>query len=445
MKDEKICPESFQASMTKGEFIFFEKKYFFEKKNSQQTPFFQNMEIEFGESFAASSSSSSSGDCENNTIDDGNESELTSEDDLPFDSTKLSSLIDILGKKGSVRRFVEDEQEDVSPFHILQRLFGPVCERVKVAYNDTVNNYDEVMVEATNVLSTAPVRVFTDLDTRNIKNREFKNEVMFFETCDQPLERTSPTVVTLMQDLAAMRTCDRQALSAQFLTIVHAIRDIVGSQLKHVTFVMGSDAKILRRTKTAEVWATALKNQREILRSLILGDFDKRYKRGFIYEVLAALVSPDLQLRNFTDLILSSEYHVVRAAVDAVHSEKLFVCVLSSEYIQSVWLPYMQLYYPRMFKGHKENAAPLTWTSLKVYLPKKKHLIDEINDGKLSSLLSSIFQHDCSDEFLQNIKKVDVPDAYSYVSEAFETHNVRPKRHGIPRKDYTERKKKPRN
>jgi hypothetical protein len=96
-----------------------------------------------------------------------------------------------------------------------------------------------------------------------------------------------------------------------------------------------------------------------------------------------------------------------------------------------------------MFRGHKENATPLTWKSLKIYLPKKKHLIDEINDDKLSALLTGIFQDECSDEFLQGIKQVDAPDAYSsFVSDVFETRNVRPKRLGISRQNYNEAKKK---
>lgn len=404
------------------------------------------MEVEFGESFTSQAASSSEvvEDEITPTKEHTDESELTSEDDLPFDSTQLSSLIDILGKKGSVRREVDPAEEvSTSPFHILQRLFGPICERVATVCVG-VNTYDEVVVKATHVLSTAPTRVFTGLESRGVGNNDFENELVFFETCDEPLKRSSPVIATLMNDLAPLRICDRQALSAQFLTIVHAIKDIAASQLDDIAFVMGDDKKIKRRTNV-EIWRAAVEKEDDVLRTLVLGEFNEVYKRAFIYEVLAALVAPNLGLLDFTNMIFKSEFHVVRAALDAVNPKTLFICALSEEYIDSVWLPYMKLYYPRMFEGHKETAPAVTWTSLAIYKPEKKHRVDKVDDQDLSILLTKIFQSECSKDFLQSIKHVDAPlDYHSFRSDVFEGCGVRPKRAGIARKNYNESKKKQR-
>jgi hypothetical protein len=370
---------------------------------------------------------------------------------LEVKGKKLSSLIAILSQKGSVKVDSKETQsvKDECPFFILTLLFGPLTDHEQLVNElDGINGIDTIerlFLKATDVLSKSTKKVFGELDTPEENpiaphNEEYGSELEYLQSGDEVLERKS-IIPMLLDDMSPCRSNDRRMISAQMLVLVHTIRAIVHSQFDDVSKVIGDDKKILTRVRKSQTWKNVEKDTLTFENNAVLGKFDELLKGGFIYEIFANICSPTVRLSLFTDSLITAEYHVIRCAMDAVNFKRLRICVLSRQYIVSIWLPYMRLYYPRLFKDHREDAPELTWNELVIYLPDQEHLVEPIDHFAMVEFLKEFILNEFDEDFIKRIKNVFAPDEYQTLSEdLFEKHSVRPKRRCSSGKNYKEKR-----
>ncbi len=349
-------------------------------------------------------------------------------DDDAFNVKNLSSFVGILTSSTVlVKKSKTIEPEKECPFSMLSRFFGVPDERISSVFptdeNDGSLDYDEVFRQVTNVLSVSTVSTpFSSI--ANAKHfsldREHPTELDYLKDCaDNVLPRRSSHVVSaLFHELPTYKMASRLSVAAQALTIVHVLKKVFAAHRKEIRTVMGSDDTIEARATNSRVWREIRKIAQVVQEGLVVGEWDTKFVGGFIYEVLATLSSNTLIVNHFTKHLLSCEYHVVRAAVDATNERTLRICALSSNYISQVWLGYMQFYYPRVFKECREDAPLLTWESLDIYTPLPCHVVEheDINPiDEIAQTLLAIFSGQCSSEFLKKLKIVHVPKAFGEI------------------------------
>jgi hypothetical protein len=161
-----------------------------------------------------------------------------------------------------------------------------------------------------------------------------------------------------------------------------------------------------------------------VFQRLIDGEFGAMNE--FIFELICyALHDPFRQKIGqiwITNIILNTEYHVVRSALDCLHETTLYVCLMNRDYLADIWLRYIRRFHPSLLKHPKPGRRYLQkerFFTVVFYLPSPNHFIYE-DPSKISAYTRAFFIRHFTHYFREGIVNVVIPDEkYQELTLAF--------------------------
>lgn len=349
----------------------------------------------------------------------------------PVVPTQLSSLLTRLKE---VR--VNDVPADCLIDEILDRLLGDPSDDFLEECSGVFSKYGDALAGAVDVFSPDLAHHYNCLDT--------KFELKFFEKCDRPLKRRSPTIEILLGHAGAHTHYLRRRACAKVIATVHALKMLFSASWK---CALGSRECMIDRFPKGYHGQVAELAERE---RYVLGGFS--HWDAIVYELLCILAYKDLRFSVCTgqlDALLASEYHMIRPAVDAMDAFTLNIGIVSASYFLDVWSKYMRTYYPSVFRlpedndeaeeatalreEHTRSLSLPQWKKLVFYLPAADTVESQSHDEMLAFLID-FFQKQLTQEFLFSFKQIHLPpDYFMLLEEVFSKKSAsatqkRPKR-----------------
>lgn len=370
------------------------------------------------EEFLASSSLSTTTNVGEEHVN--NATELESATVIPIHT---SVLVDIL--KAAPRMKIEDAC-DVND--VLDAFLGEPSDDFIDDYGSVFPRYGDAMYSAIDVLSA---------DTEHRFNvPETTAELRFLEQCDERLRRSLPTIEVLLNTVGSCIDYRRRRTCALLLSTIHFLKKLYTRKWPQL---LGSRETMVNRT--AEVPAATVYRLQE---RALLGEF--KLWEEFVYEILCMLTYPELRFSvctRYTNILLCSEYNMLRPAVDSMCSTTLNICIWSQSYATDIWLTYMQVYYPSIFvkptfdgdeksreqyEDHVKTMKVPRWTRLHFYYPSME-LVEPVDSDKLLVYLVDFFKRNLTSAFLSSFVTVEAPRDYEALkTEVFTAGRTRPRR-----------------
>lgn len=294
------------------------------------------------------------------------------------------------------------------------------------------DNWAKVMIAAAQVARTTPAFFFNKLLTPEDDelapcSQQYKTELEYLRRAHAESDvRKYNVTAELLRMSGTYAQHRRMEWTACLIKLVHLCMAIFKPAMRSA---MGTKASVVKRH---EKIAAAPRDSEDFLLSYreprrAAGDFARGelYELDvFIYEVLVHLALPNIHLNSLTrisNLLCLSEYHAVRCALDASSSTILYICLMSPQYMLHVWLPYMKLYYPKMFKEeedtreevkrYREASVLPRWTHLELYLP-SKYVGAPQNPENFVPFLQMFFGEMLAPEFRRSFTSVTMPRDY---------------------------------
>lgn len=333
------------------------------------------------------------------------------------------------------------------PRHILSTLIGTVTQEFLDGIGevradgygfDTDTDWSEVIYRACQVLSTNPRHFFNKLETPEEYDsvpcsRDFKSELEYLKQCDVRVARPIDIISPLFNAAGSYVLRLRAEWSAALIKIINLIADIFRPAMRTA---IGNKADVQARFKKCIKEVFTYSNPRETVARFVVGDVFSIDM--VIYETLVHLAMPEIHMSHLTstlNLLWLAEYHSVRCAYDASSTSTLYICLMTPSYLMDVWMPYMRMYFPRIFvfdetssdevKTYYENNSLPPWKHLSLYLPDKRQNTEQ-DPEEFIPFLQEFFMTVLTPEFRSMFHSVSTPRDYLLLStspgEVFTVH-----------------------
>lgn len=325
----------------------------------------------------------------------------------------------------------------IHPTLVLDRILGPVGEdfiedigsvKAETYRLDSSSQWDEVILYAVQVASTSPVKFFNALETPTTNpsapcSRFHATELEYLFESDMRLEREFDVVSVLFSKLKYIER-QRTEWSAAFIKLVHLCQAIFK---KSMIKIIGTEKVIEERIVQFYEELDVCKTPRAKLSDYTEGKGINVAQ--FMYEIFVCMAYPHLRISTsvmMLNLICGAEYHSVRCAIDACSPTVLHICLMSPRYLVAIWLPYMRLYYPTIFKhddkdehtvAYRAQAHHPTWNHLVFYTPSKS--MNSYQDPTdFIPFLQAFFAEELTADFRASFSKIETPNDYKLLHTA---------------------------
>lgn len=347
-------------------------------------------------------------------------------------STQLTEMIKYV--KSIEPRCIDEKKELADPRDVFDALLAGDSEDYVELHGRAFPSFTDAVMHATDVLSPSDVHLF------NVPAHRY--DMQFLSECDVTVGRRLSTVKILLDNAGTYVQCGRLRVCARVISLIHLLKQVVDGRWRSA---LGDKTTVLARLSQKYYESIDV---RGVHSNALQGRFEHR--DSLLYELLAMLAYPELRFdynMRFTEALLNAEYHMLRPAVDSMSTGTLYVCLFSPFYFYDAWLPYMQHYYPRIFKTDEHcdseseerkeyvrSTQEPRWRTLQFYRP-----VDEIAERQdtqeFITFLVEFFTRLLTEKFLRSFRCIQAPREYEdVVDKVFRALSVaksRPKRHCV--------------
>ncbi len=323
--------------------------------------------------------------------------------------------------------------ESKDPRHVLAALIGRVNDTFLKGIGEVradgygfseETDWSEVIYQACQVLTTNPRHFFTKLETPSEYagapcSVEFGTELDYLKNSDMRVMRPIDVLSASLNASGSFTLRLRMEWSAALIKLINLVAYIFRPGMRAI---IGNKSVVQKRWEKFRQEICSYSNPSYSAARFVCGEIFNLDM--IIYETLVHIAMPDIHMSHLTgtlNLLWLAEYHSVRCAYDASSSTTLYVCLMSPEYLQKVWMSYMRMHYPRIFHYDATcsqemrqfyEASPVpTWKHLIFYLPDKRQNIEQ-DPEEFNPFLNEFFLAVLTPEFRASFDSVSTPRDY---------------------------------